>query len=279
MEKFAFSPGHYHVVVGLSEQLSPATLHLVPSLSRDQIEAASISEIFSYGFHLMAHKLVSKAEAKKLGQTTYYTGKLCSKGHDAPRYTNSDKCIECHKERNARRQRGKATSGKAKRTAPITPAGWESKFDGDRLIVKPIIGDWRFYVTEIAAAWQKAVGSIIETGKLLNEAKANVNHGDWGKLLRELPFRERTAQMLMAIAANPVLADTNHGSDLPPSWRTLYELHANPLPLISRASNLQQGVHTPSGHPQWPKRTDCYIVVTAGKGETMIHSHILFPAR
>jgi hypothetical protein len=44
--------------------------------------------------------------------------------------------------------------------------------------------------------------------------------------------RERTAQMLMAIAANPVLSNTNHGSDLPPSWRTLYELTKLPEPVL-----------------------------------------------
>jgi hypothetical protein len=40
----------------------------------------------------------------------------------------------------------------------------------------------------------------------------------------DLPFSERTAQMLMAIAADQRLRKANHGSFLPPSWRTLYEI-------------------------------------------------------
>jgi hypothetical protein len=84
--------------------------------------------------------------------------------------------------------------------------------------------DWHGYATKIAAAWQKTTEAIIETGRLLNEAKAEVEHGDWLKLVEALPFGARTAQMLMAIAANPVLSNPNHGSHLPPSWRTLYEL-------------------------------------------------------
>jgi hypothetical protein len=29
---------------------------------------------------------------------------------------------------------------------------------------------------------------------------------------------------MMAVASHPVISNRNHGSDLPPSWRTLYEL-------------------------------------------------------
>jgi hypothetical protein len=39
-----------------------------------------------------------------------------------------------------------------------------------------------------------------------------------------LPFGPRTAQCLMKIEDNPQSAKANHGSLLPPSWRTLHEL-------------------------------------------------------
>jgi len=39
-----------------------------------------------------------------------------------------------------------------------------------------------------------------------------------------LPFGARTAQRLVEIAKQPLLQNPTHGSDLPPSWRTLYEL-------------------------------------------------------
>jgi hypothetical protein len=34
--------------------------------------------------------------------------------------------------------------------------------------------------------------------------------------------------MLMAIARHPIISNRNHGNDLPPSWRTLYELSRVP---------------------------------------------------
>jgi N6-adenosine-specific RNA methylase IME4 len=40
----------------------------------------------------------------------------------------------------------------------------------------------------------------------------------------DLPFSARTAQMLMAVAEHPVLANAKHVSYLPASWGTLYEL-------------------------------------------------------
>jgi hypothetical protein len=149
----------------------------------------------------MAHKIISRAEAKTQGLKTYYTGEPCPRGHDAPRFVRG-KCVECNRERNKLRPK----TGKAK-TGEVLAAS-----------------DWRSYATKIAAAWRKTTESIIATGRLLNEAKAKVAHGDWLRLVEELPFGERTAEMLMAIADNPVLSDSNHGSDLPPSWRTLYEL-------------------------------------------------------
>lgn len=106
----------------------------------------------------MARKLISKAEAKKQGLKTYYTDKSCTRGHSAPRYVNSDKCIECHAERNKRRKRGKA--GKAASTA-IAPISGE---------VLPPADDWQSYADRIAATWQEVVESIIATGRLLIEA-------------------------------------------------------------------------------------------------------------
>jgi Protein of unknown function (DUF3102) len=77
----------------------------------------------------------------------------------------------------------------------------------------------------ICAAWQKSTTAIIETGRLLIQAKDSLEHGQWLEMVgAELPFAERTAQRLMAIASNPVMANAAHASLLPPSWMTLYEL-------------------------------------------------------
>jgi hypothetical protein len=79
---------------------------------------------------------------------------------------------------------------------------------------------------EIRDTWQCAVESIIATGEQLIEAKEDLKgrKGAWGKLCDGLPFGDRTAQRLIAIAADHRIADPTRGSLLPPSWRTLYEL-------------------------------------------------------
>ena len=71
----------------------------------------------------------------------------------------------------------------------------------------------------------KSVEAIIEVGRLLVKAKADLAHGEWGRLFEDdlVPFGQRTADRLMAIARHPVLSNSTHVSNLPPSWGTLYE--------------------------------------------------------
>src|SRR5262249_48134579 len=100
-----------------------------------------------------------------------------------------------------------------------------------------------YWAAQIRASWQKCVTSIIETGKLLIEAKGQLGHGRFEAMSKtKLPFNPRTAQMLMGIAEHPVISNANHGSHLPPSWRTLYELTKIPdktlLAEIENGSNI-----------------------------------------
>jgi len=76
----------------------------------------------------------------------------------------------------------------------------------------------------ITAEWRNATAAIIETGRLLIEAKKKVGHGNWMDFVRKLPFGDRTAQYLMTIAEHPVISNPKHASDLPPSWMTLHRL-------------------------------------------------------
>lgn len=39
-----------------------------------------------------------KAQARRLGSRTYFTGLLCDNGHVAERYTESGLCVECVKD-------------------------------------------------------------------------------------------------------------------------------------------------------------------------------------
>jgi hypothetical protein len=93
------------------------------------------------------------------------------------------------------------------------------------------IDEWS---SAIAVAWQKSTAAILETGRLLIEAKAELaEHGTWMTLVdRHLPFGQSTVNKLMAIAGNPVLANSAHVPNLPPSWGTLYELTKLPEPKL-----------------------------------------------
>jgi hypothetical protein len=75
--------------------------------------------------------------------------------------------------------------------------------------------------SHVAEAWQNAVESIVETGRRLIEAKQRVGHGRWLDTVALLPFAERQAQRLMAIASHPDLSNTSHATYLPLSSYTL----------------------------------------------------------
>ena len=75
------------------------------------------------------------------------------------------------------------------------------------------------------AAWSGALAAVLATGRELIEAKDALAHGEFEATVEDdLPFGPRTAQRLMKVAGNEQLANPTHGSLLPPSWHTLYEL-------------------------------------------------------
>jgi len=89
----------------------------------------------------------------------------------------------------------------------------------------------------LASAWAdrvrvhlvRTVENILAAGQELDEAKAALGHGRFEAMVTdELGMAPRTAQMFMALVRNPALVDANHGSHLPPSWRSLYELSRLP---------------------------------------------------
>lgn len=43
-------------------------------------------------------QITSRKEAKRLGLTTYWTGRPCKRGHIAARYTGSGSCVECKRQ-------------------------------------------------------------------------------------------------------------------------------------------------------------------------------------
>ena len=98
---------------------------------------------------------------------------------------------------------------------------------------------------QICAQLSKSAEAIIDTGRLLVKAKVDLPHGEWGRMFNDglVPFSIRSAQMLMAIAEHPAISNTNHGSYLPPSWGTLYEL--TKVPDRALANAFRDGLITP----------------------------------
>ena len=90
--------------------------------------------------------------------------------------------------------------------------------------------------------WRDTVASVIKTGRDLIQAKKELGHGRFCDLFIEeyleegrkdplcslVPFTHRTANRLMKIARNKVLADSTHESILPTSWPTLHVLACIP---------------------------------------------------
>lgn len=81
------------------------------------------------------------------------------------------------------------------------------------------------WAARIAACWRQSAEAIIATGRLIAEAKEAMEYGEFTAMVEQaLPFTARTAQMLMAIAADPRLTNPKRVSLLPPSWGAMYEL-------------------------------------------------------
>jgi hypothetical protein len=88
--------------------------------------------------------------------------------------------------------------------------------------VKPA-DTWKDFAERINASWRKGVECFIATGKLLLDAKAELEADQFASLVQfELAFDASVTRKLMRIGNNSVLCA--HAHKLPPSWSTLYEL-------------------------------------------------------
>jgi Protein of unknown function (DUF3102) len=78
------------------------------------------------------------------------------------------------------------------------------------------------YAHQITACQRKSVESIIECGRLLIEAKDELKHGEFLKMIENnLPFKRSTAQALMRIASDGGITKNQHVGCLPAHWSTL----------------------------------------------------------
>jgi hypothetical protein len=99
------------------------------------------------------------------------------------------------------------------------------------------------FANRINATWRKAVESIIETGRTLIEAKDALSGRFMGFVEGRLGMSPRTAERLMAIAADTWITDSTHVSSLPPSWGTLYQIST--LAVAERERLLEAGCIRP----------------------------------
>ncbi len=96
--------------------------------------------------------------------------------------------------------------------------------------------DRNFHREKIAAAMGKTVLAIIETGRLLIAAKADLDHGEFIPMVEEdLRMSRVTSSRLMEIASHHIVSNVSHGILLPPSWRTLWELTRVPDKALEKA--------------------------------------------
>ena len=92
------------------------------------------------------------------------------------------------------------------------------------------------WAAKICAIHARTVQGVFQMGRELLAAKKNLPYGTFIAMVEsDLPFGKRTAQRLMAIAADRRLAKAAQGSLLPAIWRTLYELHKLPDDALEQA--------------------------------------------
>lgn len=126
--------------------------------------------------------------------------------------------------------------------------------------------DW---APRISAQLRKSVESIIEAGRLLIEAKAACEHGEFLRLFRDhdnhvqdcLPIGADSGQRLMAIAKCDAITKAEHVRYLPCSWGTLYELTRLPEPDLINA--IESGRVTPE-----LKRSDVRKLIADESGDS-----------
>jgi hypothetical protein len=82
------------------------------------------------------------------------------------------------------------------------------------------------WATRINIQRGRSVEAIIETGRLFQQAKDELEHGEWGRMFKEklVPVSQATADQYMAVARHPILSNSEHAQILPASWSTLYRL-------------------------------------------------------
>ncbi len=78
--------------------------------------------------------------------------------------------------------------------------------------------------SEVRSCLQRSLSSVLDAGRIILTAKAELPHGSWLPFLEMAGINERTAQRLMTVVQHPLLSNPDRCSDLPGSMRALAEL-------------------------------------------------------
>jgi hypothetical protein len=119
--------------------------------------------------------------------------------------------------------------------------------------------DWKYFDEKLAALDRNDVENIIERGRVLIEARDELEHGAYEATVKR-HFDLSFARKLRIIAGHAVLSNRSHGNALPPSVQTLYLLTKLPNDVL--IAKLNDGSITPK-----LQRTDVAIWSERGKVE------------
>lgn len=95
----------------------------------------------------------------------------------------------------------------------------------------------------IKADLSSAVEGIVAAGQHLIAAKADVRHGQWLPMLKQIGISHTAAKELMAIGGNPAISNSRNCDHLPTAARALYELSRLPAEQIEE--HIASGAITP----------------------------------
>jgi Protein of unknown function (DUF3102) len=115
-----------------------------------------------------------------------------------------------------------------------------------RVSVSPALSNRRSaeeFVRLITDRRTDAVENLVAIGQHLRAAKEELDHGEFGPMLKRIKFSEGTARKYMAISAHPVISNRSNWNALPPSWTTLYELTKLPPDVLE--ARIADGTITP----------------------------------
>lgn len=99
------------------------------------------------------------------------------------------------------------------------------------------------WVAVIKNDLSQAVDGIVAAGRNLVAAKADVRHGEWLPMLKQIGISQPQASHLMQIGGNAALSNQCNSTSLPTAMRALYELSRLPAEEIDAA--IADGAITP----------------------------------